>query len=173
MDRRACVLLLGLLACPRGARARPAPELDAPWSAEVSVGYGAAIGGGAGALAVRPSPLVLTLGGAAAIRAEPAVAAHGALVLETLDRGAVGAMAGVRLPRLAGGLRLGVDAIAMMAPYTLVGLALRAGRCVALSPGMRMCPEVGLTSFVEGSDLAPGQVSSQLLLLVGVELDAR
>ena len=175
VPRISTVLLLALgfaLSARHAVHAESAVAPEPPWSAEVSLGYGAALGGGAGGMVARPSPMVLTLGGAVMIRSEPAVAAHGALVLETLDRSAVGAMGGVRLTGLGGGLRIGVDGIGLVAPYTLWGIALRAGRCVGLRPSMRLCADLGLTTYVAGSDLGPGQTTSQLQLHLGVAFDA-
>lgn len=137
------------------------------------MGYGAAIGGGAGTMVTRATPLVLTLGGTVILRDAPALAAHGAVLLETLDRSAVGVTGGVRLLRLGGGLRVGVGGVGVVAPFTLWGLDVRAGRCVAMSGGLRLCGDLGLTTYVAGSDLAPDQTSSQLLLHLGAAFDAR
>jgi hypothetical protein len=168
----------GLLVCARRshlhAETTPpaAPANLAPWSAEVSVGYGAAIGGGAGAMVTRRSPLLVTLGGAVVVRDAPALAAHGAVLLETLDRSAFGVAGGVRLLRVGGGLRLGVSGVGMLAPFTLWGLAVKAGRCAGVTGGLHLCGDLGLTTYVAGSDLAPGQTASQVLLHLGVAFDA-
>ncbi len=167
----ASIALFALLALPAAAQAGGVGD-DEPAlvQAEVRVGYGVSLGGGAGRASLRGSPLVLAARLAIAIRDQPRMSGYGGLVVETLDRTGVGGEAGVTLEPSARG-RLRVGAIAMVAPYRLWGGAVGAGRC--WRGATHLCLDVDADIFVGGSDLPSGGAALQILVGLGIGFDAR
>jgi hypothetical protein len=142
------------------------------WDAELRLGYGVSVGGGQGMTTTRTSPLTITAVGAVALSYEPPLAGWGGLVVETLDRTAVGATAGIRFTPMLRRIRLSAGGVALVAPYTLYGGTAAAGTCFGLGDlGLRACADVQLTAYFAGDDLAPGAAVTQLQLVLGVAFD--
>jgi hypothetical protein len=161
-------LVVALLVLVAHTAAADPPPL---YEAELRLGYGVAVDGGAGMMATRPSPLTITATGSVAVSAEPQVAAYAGLVAETLDRSSVGATAGARLtsPKLP--IRLAAGGTWLFAPYTLWGLQGSAGAC-ARGGGLGLCADLQLTAYVAGTDLAPGRTVTQIQGVIGMVFDA-
>src|SRR5262245_37354587 len=139
--------LLAALCWTTMARAEPL------WSAELRAGYGVALGGGAGMSSMRASPLTLELTGAIAVVDQPRLLAVAGVIAETLDRSAVGGVAGVRLDPRAHGLRIGAGLTYFAAPYTLWGPTAAAGVCRRATRVVVGCADVQASFFVGGDDL--------------------
>ncbi|MEO8698399.1 MAG: hypothetical protein ABI867_00110 [Kofleriaceae bacterium] len=141
------------------------------WEAELRLGYGLAVGGGGGMTSTKSTPLSVTAIGAMAIQDEPRMAAYGGLTVETLDRNAVGAVAGVRLAPFDGKVRLSGGGTWIFAPYTLWGATASGGVC-RRSRGLGLCGDLQLTAYFAGTDLAEGHTVTQIQAVVGVVFDA-
>jgi hypothetical protein len=163
--RLAPVVLL-LLASTAAAHAEPALA-----TAEVRLGYGLATGGGAGRAAMRTSPLMLTFGGAIAIRDQPRTSGYVDVVIETLDRTGAGGEAGLMLTP-SDKVRLRAGAIAIVRPYTLWGAALGGSVCRPFA-GVRACGDVSADIFVGGTDLPAKTAVVQVLAGLSVVIDVR
>lgn len=165
--RRAIVSLLVpvVLGAPRAVAAEPGLV-----TGEVRLAFGLATGGGAGRASMRATPLVLSAGGAIAVRDQPRVAGYANLVVETLDRTGAGGEAGLVM-LAAGRLRLRGGAIAIVRPYTLWGAAVAGGTCWPVA-GVAACGELAADLFIGGTDLPARSAVAQLLLGVSVVFDA-
>src|SRR5262249_52283826 len=104
---------------------------DSLWEADIRAGYGVAMSGSQGTMSARRSPLTLEATGAIAVNEEPNVAGFAGMVVETLDRSAVGTVVGARLTQ--GPLRLAGGGTWIFAPYTLWGAVASAGTCKRMS----------------------------------------
>jgi len=164
-----CVRSLAVLVLLAHTAAADPPPL---YEAELRLGYGVAVDGGAGMMATRPSPLTIAATGSVAVSADPQVAAYAGLVAETLDRSSVGATAGARLtsPKLP--IRLAAGGTWLFAPYTLWGLQGSAGACARSGTGLGLCADLQLTAYVAGTDLAPGRTVTQIQGVIGMVFDA-
>jgi hypothetical protein len=151
------------------AAASPA-RADALAEAELRVGYGLAISGSGDALGRRASPLTVIALVAIALREDPPLAGFGGLVVETLDRSAIGATGGVRLAL--GRARFAGGGTAILAPATLWGATARGGACHAVASRVRACGDLELTAFFAGSDLAERRTITQVQAVLGVVFDA-
>ncbi|MGN6107006.1 MAG: hypothetical protein ACTHU0_18010 [Kofleriaceae bacterium] len=161
--RLALWLWIGTLGTSVTAAAEPL------WEAELRMGYGVTVGGGDGMTSQRASPLTIAATGAVAIREQPAVAAYGGLVVETLDRNSVGAIGGVRLT--SGALRLSGGGAWIFAPRTLWGATVSGGACHRMSEALALCADLQLTAYFAGTDLADGRTATQLQGVVGMVVD--
>ena len=159
-------LLLGLTVGPRALHADPL------WDAEVRVGYGVAVGGSGAMTSTRPTPLTLAALGSIAIVEEPAVSAYGGLIVETIDRNAAGTMFGFKLRPHDSRVRLAIGGAWIFAPYKLWGATASGGMCGHQSPSLSVCGHVQLTTYVGGTDLAPGHTVTQAQLVIGLVFDA-
>src|SRR5688572_3612115 len=135
---------------------------------ELRGGGGMSIGGGAGEASLKIAPVYAGAYVSVATIAQPWTWIRGGVFIETRDRSAVGAQVG---PRIALGRWVtGASATAVIAPFTLYGasaqLARRFGKNTAIVPGL------DFNVFPFGSDLPEGKVVSELLLTVGVEINA-
>jgi hypothetical protein len=99
--RSALAVVLGILLISGAARA------ESLWEAELRLGYGVAVGGGQGMPTTRSSPLTFQGTASIAFDDDPLLYGYGGMIVETLNRSSVGAVAGVRLEvgklRLSGG----------------------------------------------------------------------
>lgn len=145
-------------------------DAESLWEAELRLGYGVAMGGGGGMTSTRPTPLTVAAVGAVAVRDEPYTYGYGGLVFETLDRNAVGVLAGVRLVPRDSRVRLAGGGVLMFAPYTLWGATASAGLCRGGS--IRICGDLQLTAYFAGSDLAAGHTVTHLQFVLGIVFDA-
>jgi len=155
--------------------ARPAaaaPESLPLWQAEVRAGYGVAMGGSGSRMSTRPTPLTLAAIASFAFNEEPLLYGYGGLLVETLDRNAVGAVFGVRFSPQGSRLRLSGGGTWMVAPATLFGATASGGACMRWKPRIGLCGDVQLTAFFAGSDLADGRAITQAQLVVGMVFDA-
>lgn len=159
--------------CARGAWPDVACA-DPLWDAELKVGYGVDVGGGQGMSVTRASPLTVSAVGAVAVSSEPPLAGFAGLMVETLDRSAIGATAGIRFTPAQRRLRLAAGGAALVAPYTLYGGTGSAGACFALGGArVRTCADVQLTAYFAGTDLAPGHTVTQVQLVLGIAFDGQ
>lgn len=143
---------------------------DSLWEAELRLGYGVSLGGSGGMTSTRPTPLNVTAIGSVAVREEPRMYAYGGLVVETLDRNAVGAVAGVRLAPPDRAIRLAAGGAWLFAPYSLWGVTASGGACRRGS--VAICGDVQLTAYFAGSDLAEGRTVTQVQAVLGIVFDA-
>ena len=166
---RSLVLAAAVASTLTSALAAAPADPDARVTAEVRAGYGLASGGGAGRSSTRTSPLLLSVSGAWLLGEQPRRAAYAGLLVETLDRTGAGGEAGILLPGRH--LRLRAGAKIMALPYTLHGATAGAGLC---SPreGMQVCAHLDADVFVAGTDLPDGGAVVQLLVGLGVVIDA-
>jgi hypothetical protein len=164
------LLTVGLVlgSCVLGARTVDAEPL---WDAELRVGMGVDMGGGQGMASARRSPLTVAAVGAVAISYEPPLSGYAGLVVETLDRSAVGGTAGIRFTPALRRFRLAAGGTALVAPYTLYGGTASAGACFSLGSSMRACADAQLTAYFAGDDLAPGKTVTQAQLVLAVAFD--
>ncbi|MCW5805985.1 MAG: hypothetical protein KIT31_26710 [Deltaproteobacteria bacterium] len=162
-------MIFGLV-CAASPHAFASPE-DVPlYDAELRFGYGLAVGGGNGMTSARPSPLTITALGAIAINDEPRMSAIAGLVVEALDRNAIGATAGVRLSP-SRHLRLSAGGTWVFSPYTLWGATGSAGTCGRFA-GVGLCMHAQLTTYFAGTDLAEGRTATQIQGVFGMVFDA-
>jgi hypothetical protein len=145
---------------------------DPLWQAELRAGYGLAVGGSGAAMSARPTPLTLAAIVAFAFNQDPPLAGYGGLVVETLDRNAVGTAFGVTLSPSGSRLRLSGGGTLLVAPYTLWGATASAGACAHATSRTRLCGDLQLTAYFAGSDLADGHTVTQLQLVAGLVFDA-
>ena len=155
------------LLLPGLAHAEPEPSL---WEAELRVGYGLAVTGGAEMTSTRTTPLGLAAIGALAVREEPRVYAFGGITAETLARNAVGVLAGVRIQPFEGAVRLAAGGTWMFAPATLWGAVGSVGVCHRGTLGL--CVDAQLTTYVAGTGLPPDETITQLQLVGALVFDA-
>lgn len=137
---------------------------------ELRFGYGLSMGGGGGKMVTRPTPLNVIATAAIAVRDQPRIYGYGGLAAETLDRNAVGAVAGVRVVPAVSRLRLAAGAAWWFAPYTMYGATASVGACWRRSLGV--CGDLQLATYFAGSDLASGHTVTQAQAMVGVVFDA-
>lgn len=156
------LLAIMLLAAPAVAE----PLADA----ELRLGYGVAMSGGGGMTTARTTPLTITAQGALLVRDEPQLAAFGGLVVETLDKSSVGAVAGMRLTGLDRAIRLAGGATTIIAPYTLWGAVASAGVCKRNRIGI--CGDLQLTAYFAGTDLAEGRTVTHVQAVLSMVFDA-
>ena len=152
---------------PGLAHADPEPSL---WEAELRVGYGVAVTGGTEMSSTSTTPLGLAAIGALAVREEPRIYAFGGVTAETLERNAVGVIAGVRIQPFDGAIRLAAGGTWMVAPATLWGAVGSAGVCHRGTLGL--CVDAQLTTYVAGTGLAPDETITQLQLVGALVFDA-
>jgi hypothetical protein len=151
------------------ALATPA-HAESLWEAELRVGYGVSAAGSGGMTTMRSTPLTVGAIGAIAIRDEPRMFAYGGLTAETLDRNAIGAVAGVRLEPRGTPVRLAGGAAYMIAPFSLLGATGSVGAC--LRGSLTICGDLQLTAYFAGSDLAEGRTVTQVQGVLGLVFDA-
>jgi len=166
------VHLAALVAASLGAIAAPAAA-EPLWLAEISAGYGLAMSGKGVQMSRRPTPLTLTVTAACAFDEDPPLWGYGGLVVETLDRNAIGAAVGVRLTPHGSHLRVSGGGSVLIAPYTLWGATASAGACAHATRVVGLCGDVQLTAYFAGSDLAEGRTVTQAQLVLGLVFDAR
>lgn len=173
MRRHSVLTLLACLAplAPLGA-SRPAAA-DPLWGAEVRAGYGVSLSGSGAGMSTRPTPLTLVAIASFAFNEEPPLAGYGGLLVETLDRNAVGTVFGVTLSPHDSRLRLSAGGSTLVAPYTLWGATASAGACMHATSQTRLCGDLQLTAYFAGSDLADGHTVTQMQFVVGMVFDAR
>lgn len=154
------------------------------YGVELRVGYGVEMGGnGAEAspstkamaesssgIVARTSPITISGIVAIAIREQPWINAYGGMVAETIDRNAVGAVAGLQLPIRGTPLRAAGGGTYIFAPFTLWGATASLGACKRGRLGV--CGDVMLTSYFAGTDLAEGRTVTQVQAAIGVVFDA-
>jgi hypothetical protein len=145
---------------------------DPLWQAELRASYGIEVGGSGAQMSRRPTPLSLAAIAAFAFNEEPPLAGYGGLVVETLDRSAVGTLFGIQLTPHDSHLRLSGGGTVLVAPYTLWGATASAGVCVQATAHVGLCGDLQLTAFVAGSDLPDGHTVAQGQLVVGMVFDA-
>jgi len=144
---------------------------DPLWQAELRAGYGIAVSGSGAGMSKRATPLTLSAIASWAFNDEPPLFGYAGLLVETLDRNAVGSVFGVRLSPRGSRLRLTGGGAWLVAPYTLWGATTSAGACMrALS--RTVCGDLQLTAYFAGSDLAEGHSVTQAQLVFGVVFDA-
>lgn len=127
--------------------------------------------GGGGMTTARTTPLTITAQGALLVRDEPQLAAFGGLVVETLDKSSVGAVAGMRLTGLDRAVRLAGGATTIIAPYTLWGAVASGGACKR-NRGMGLCGDIQLTAYFAGTDLAAGRTVTHVQAVLSMVFDA-
>lgn len=159
------ILFASLLRAPL-AGADPLAE------AEVRLGFGVALGGGAGQMTTRASPLTIAATGAIALQDDPHLAGFGGVLLETLGRNAVGTVFGVHLRPGEGALRLAAGGTVIVEPYSLYGAMGSVGSCRGMGKGVHLCGDLQLTAYFAGSDLAAGHTVTQGQLVAGLVFDA-
>ena len=142
---------------------------DPLWDAELRLGYGLAMASGDGMTGARDAPLTVEADVAIAIQDEPKLFGYGGLVVETLDRSAIGGTGGVQLA--AGALRVRGGGISIFAPYSLWGAQVSGGTCMRLSKSVHGCGDLQLTEYFAGTDLVPGHAVTQVQLVFGVVID--
>ncbi len=162
---RSLLVILLLLASTR-ARA------ESMWEAEVRAAYGVAIGGNGDMTATRGSPLTLAGTAAIAINDDPLLYGFGGVQIETLDRGSIGALGGVRVQSASSALRLAAGGSYVLAPKTMWGAFASGGACHRTSKTMKVCGDLMLTSYFEGTDLPTGHTVTEAQLVLGMVLDA-
>lgn len=145
---------------------------DPLWQAEVRAGYGIAVGGSGDRMSTRPTPLTLSAVAAFAFNAEPPLMGYGGLLVETLDRNAVGSTFGVRIALPGSKLRLSGGGVWMFAPFMLLGATASGGTCKQMKPRLAVCGDLQLTAYFAGDDLAPGRTVTEAQLVFGVVFDA-
>jgi hypothetical protein len=145
---------------------------DPLWQAELRAGYGVAVGGSGAAMSTRPTPLTLAAIASFAFNEDPPLAGYGGLLIETLDRSAVGAAFGVTLAPRGSRLRLSGGGSLLVEPYTLWGATTSAGACLHATLQTRLCGDLQLTAYFAGSDLADGHTVTQVQLVIGLVFDA-
>lgn len=158
--------LLASLAIAPPAAAEPL------YQADLQLGYGLAMSGSGTGRSRRASPLTITATAAIALDDAPPLLGYGGMVVEALDRNAVGVAAGVRVRPTGGRLRLAGGGVAMIAPYSLWGATASGGACARTGARAAVCADVQLTAFFAGSDLADGHAVTQVQAVIGLELDA-
>ncbi|MCA9678272.1 MAG: hypothetical protein KC464_24815, partial [Myxococcales bacterium] len=126
-------------------------------------------GGGQGGATMRAAPAYVGIYGGVAVASAPWTWLRGGVFLETGDREAVGLHLGPRIAR--GAWVFGAGASALVAPYTLYGPTAHVGLRLPVG-GAALVPGAELVAFAGGSDLPAGKVVTELLLAVGVEIDA-
>lgn len=150
----------------------PAASADPLWQAEVHLGYGLAVSGSGDAASRRATPLTITAIAAVAIEDSPPLAGYGGVLVETLDRNAVGTVFGVRLAPAGGRLRFAGGGAVVLAPYTLWGATASGGACMRAWARIGLCGDLQLTAYLAGSDLADGHTVTQAQLVAGLVFDA-
>lgn len=179
---RALAILIVILAArvaaadPSATKAAPAtattPAEPSLWQVEITAGYGVDINGGAGAVGMRASPLTLQGRIDIAVNQDPLVYGYGGIMVETLDRGSVGAVAGVKLQPEGSSWHLAGGGAYIFDPYTLWGAQASAGACSRHGKSMSLCGDFQLTAYFTGSDLGMKRDVTQAQLALGVMFDA-
>jgi hypothetical protein len=150
-----------------------APAAAEPlWQAEVRAGLGIAAGGTGIAMSRRPSPFTLAAVAVFAFNEDPPLAGYGGLMVEMLDRNAVGTVFGVQLTPHGSHLRLSGGGTWLVAPYTLWGATASAGACTHVTARVGVCGDLQLTAFFAGSDLADGHTITQGQFVAAMVFDA-
>ncbi len=160
------VILVALVGASAEARA------ESLWEAEVRAGYGVALAGGHGMETARSSPLTLAATGAMAINDEPLLYGFGGFTVETVDRNTIGALGGIRLQSAKSPLRLAGGATYIFAPKTLWGAFASGGACHRTGATMKVCGDLMMTTYFEGTDLPTGHMVTEGQLVLGVVFDA-
>ncbi len=140
------------------------------WEAELRLGYGISVGGGEGMPSTRGSPLTFSGTASVAFNEDPLLYGYGGILIETLDRSSVGAVAGVRV--LVGKVRLAGGGVRIFKPYTLWGGVVSAGTCKRLSANMQGCGSAEVTAYFAGDDLPSGHTVMQAQLVMSMVFDA-
>nr|HEX4316659.1 hypothetical protein [Kofleriaceae bacterium] len=170
------ILAAGVAAAdPSATKAAPAttpPAEPSLWQVEINAGYGVDINGGAGAVGMRASPLTLQGTIAIAVNQEPLVYGYGGMMVETLDRGSVGVVAGARLQPEGSSWHLAGGGAYVFDPYTLWGAQASAGACSRHGKTMSLCGDFQITAYFTGSDLGMKRDVTQAQLALGVMFDA-
>jgi hypothetical protein len=158
------LIVVALLAAPAVAE----PLADA----ELRLGYGVAMSGGGGMTAARTTPLTITAQAAVLVSDEPKLSAFGGLVVETLDKSSVGAVAGMRLAGFDRALRLSGGATTIIAPYTMWGAMASGGACKRNRKGLGACGDLQMTAYFAGTDLAEGRTVTHVQAVLSLVFDA-
>ena len=140
-------------------------------SLEARVGYGATLGGGAGASALGLSPVTFAALAELAIAEAPRTGLYGGVIAEGGDRGAVGGMVGLRLHPDGTRLRASGAGVSLLVPYRLFGVSAGLGRCFGFARSVALCGDVEGTLYFAGNDLPDGRMAAQVQLLLGVAVD--
>jgi hypothetical protein len=149
-----------------------AAHADSLWEAEVRAGYGIAVGGNGDMVAARSSPLTLAATASIAVNEDPLLFGFGGVSIETLDRGSIGALGGIRLQSASSPLRFATGGSYVFAPKTMWGAFASGGACHRTSTTMKVCGDLMVTSYFEGTDLPTGHTVTEAQLVLGMVLDA-
>jgi hypothetical protein len=149
----------------------PRAALDPLWQAEVHLGYGLAMSGSGTRMSKRPTPLTLSAIVGFAFNDEPPLFGYGGLVVELLDRSAVGGVFGIKYAPRGSSLHLAGGGSVLLAPDSLLGATVSGGVCRRQRPALGLCGDVQLTAYFAGGDLAPGRAVTQLQLVLGAVFD--
>ena len=149
----------------------PRAPLDPLWQAEVFLGYGLAMSGSGTAMSKRPTPLTLSAVVGFAFNAEPPLFGYGGLVVELLDRSAIGGVFGIKYAPRGSRMHLAGGGSVLLAPDSLLGATARGGMCRRQRPALGLCADVELTAYFAGGDLAPGRAVTQIQLVLGAVFD--
>ncbi len=135
------------------------------WEAELRLGGGVAHGGHETMATNRPAPLTVSAIAAIAVQDEPRVYGFGGIVAETLERTAIGTVAGGRLAVHDTPVRLSGGGVWMFAPKTLWGATASVGACSG-SGMFAVCGDVQLTAYFAGTALAKDDAEVQLQFVI-------
>jgi hypothetical protein len=149
----------------------PRAPLDPLWQAEVHVGYGLAMSGSGTRMSKRPTPLTLSAIVGFAFNDEPPLFGYGGLVVELLDRSAIGGVFGIKYAPRGSRMHLAGGGSVLLAPDSLLGATASGGMCRRQRPGLGLCGDVQLTAYFAGGDLAPGRAVTQIQLVLGAVFD--
>ena len=139
--------------------------------AELHLGYGLAMSGSGTTMSKRATPLTLTALVSYAFEDEPPLWGYGGLVVETLDRSAVGGVFGVKYTPRGSRLHLAGGGSVLVAPDSLIGATASGGYCRPQGKTLGVCGDLQVTSYFAGGDLADGRTVTQVQLVLGAVLD--
>jgi hypothetical protein len=154
----------------------PAPELfqePSLWDAQVRAGYGVDLDGGQGPVGARPSPLTVQAAVSIAVVEVPRLYGYGGMMVETLNRGSVGAIGGIELRPDGSAFHVAGGGTWVFDPYTLWGATASAGACSRKKGKLAsFCGDLQLTAYFAGSDLGMKRDDTQIQFALGVKFDA-
>ena len=160
-------------AAARVAAADPATfEEPSLWDVQVRGGYGVELDGGQGPVGARPSPLTVQAAVSVAVVDEPRLYGYGGMMVETLNRGSVGAIGGIELRPDGSAFHVAGGGAWVFDPYTLWGATASAGACSRRGKLASFCGDLQLTAYFTGSDLGMKRDDTQIQFALGVKFDA-